>query len=186
LLVAILGWGSLIWDPRDLPCDGAWQVGGPVLPIEFSRVPSDCRLTLVIDPVNGVPVATQYVRSPRTNLDNAISDLRQRESTVTNRIGFVNLLNGTSRCGVDPSLVARIRGWSAGNGLDGIVWTDLPSNFEEELGSPFSIEGARNYLVKLPKSAAERARQYMNNAPAEVETPTRRSMQETGWLKLKP
>ena len=184
--VAILGWESLIWDPRGLPSDGAWRVGGPVVPIEFSRVSNDCHLTLVKDSANGVPVVTQYVPSPRTSLDNAISDLRQRENTVTTRIGFVNLLNGTSRCQVDPNLVARIRDWSAEHGFEGIVWTDLPSNFDEEIGSPFSVEGATKYLVELPRSAAERARQYINNAPTEVDTPLRRSVQETGWLRPTP
>ena len=186
LIVAILGWGSLIWDPRDLLRDGAWHMGGPVLPIEFSRVSSDCRLTLVIDPTNGVPVVTQYVRSLRTDLDNAISDLRQREGTVTNRIGFVNLVNGKSRCGVAPSLVGKIRDWGEEHGFGGIVWTDLPSNFEGEIGSRFSVEGATKYLVGLPRSAAERARQYINNAPAEVDTPLRRNIQESGWLELTP
>ncbi len=36
--IAILGWGSLIWDRRDLQIAGDWQQGGPVLPIEFSRI----------------------------------------------------------------------------------------------------------------------------------------------------
>lgn len=36
--ISILGWGSLIWDWRHLPITGDWQRGGPVLPIEFSRI----------------------------------------------------------------------------------------------------------------------------------------------------
>ena len=35
--IAILGWGSLIWDPRDLQFDGQWRENGPLFPIEFSR-----------------------------------------------------------------------------------------------------------------------------------------------------
>lgn len=69
--IAILGWGSLIWDKRNLRLAGEWQVGGPVLPIEFSRVSGYGRLTLVIDPLHGVasegrppfsvPAAVAYV-----------------------------------------------------------------------------------------------------------------------------
>jgi hypothetical protein len=33
--IAILGWGSLIWDRRDLPITGDWQRGGPMLPRRF-------------------------------------------------------------------------------------------------------------------------------------------------------
>ncbi len=58
--IAYLGWGSLIWDPGMLPISGDWKPGGPVLPIEFSRISDNGRLTLVIDDVNGVPIETLY------------------------------------------------------------------------------------------------------------------------------
>ena len=84
MTIAIIGWGSLIWDPRDLPREGIWQDDGPELPIEFSRISVDARLTLVIDPADGSPVKTRYVLSPRTSLDDAIEDLRSREGTSRN------------------------------------------------------------------------------------------------------
>ncbi|HOW68396.1 MAG TPA: hypothetical protein P5055_13320 [Candidatus Paceibacterota bacterium] len=56
--IAILGWGSLIWNPRDLPITGDWQGDGPVLPIEFTRISDNGRLTLVIDERHGVDVPT--------------------------------------------------------------------------------------------------------------------------------
>lgn len=62
LKIVILGWGSLIWNPRGLPREGPWEEGGPSFPIEFSRVSNDCRLTLVIDPVNGAQVMTRYIQ----------------------------------------------------------------------------------------------------------------------------
>lgn len=34
----------------------------------------------------------------------------------------------------------------------------------------------------LPKLAADRVRRYINNPPAEVDTPLRRAMQEACWL----
>lgn len=182
LKIIILGWGSLIWDPRELPREGTWQDRGPIFPIEFSRVSNDCRLTLVIDPVNGAQVVTRYIQSPRADLDDAIADLKEREGTGSKQIGFVNLRSGTSRCIVHSPLLRLIQRWGAEDGFDAVVWTDLRSNFEDETGNPFTVERARDYLVGLPKSAADRARRYINNAPPEVDTPLRRAMREAGWL----
>jgi len=36
--IAILGWGSLIKEPCELPIAGEWQKDGPLLWIEFSRI----------------------------------------------------------------------------------------------------------------------------------------------------
>ncbi len=62
--IAILGWGSLLWDKRpdfDEQHDD-WQFDGPVLPLEFCRVSSSRGgvLTLVIDPVHGTSCPAAY------------------------------------------------------------------------------------------------------------------------------
>ena len=49
--IAVLGWGSLIWNKGNLRLTTNWTDGGPILPIEFSRISDDGRLTLVIDDV---------------------------------------------------------------------------------------------------------------------------------------
>jgi len=86
--IAILGWGSLIWCPRQLQYEGEWQQGGPVLPIEFSRISSDGRLTLVIDTQRGVDTPTRFVVSSHTDLKSAIENLRDRECTLERNIGY--------------------------------------------------------------------------------------------------
>lgn len=182
--IAIVGWGSLIWDPRELPREGTWEKGGPLLKVEFSRISSDGRLTLVMDPNNEEQVSTRYVRSPRADMSDAIEDLRKRESTGTKCIGFVNLRDGKSRCNADRSAEAEIKKWAKSHGFDGVVWTDLKSNFQDEHcdGLPFSLDNAVDYLQALPKNVAERARRYVRNAPSEIDTPLRRRLQEIGWL----
>ena len=38
--IAILAWGSLIWQPKELAYNKTfgWQKDGPILPIEFARI----------------------------------------------------------------------------------------------------------------------------------------------------
>jgi hypothetical protein len=99
--IAVLGWGSLIWERRHLPITGDWQRSGPVLPIEFSRISrsgerAGC-LTLVIHEQHGANVPTRFALSLRTNLDDAIADLRTREGSSSDRIGYANLVRNAER-----------------------------------------------------------------------------------------
>jgi hypothetical protein len=48
--IAIIGWGSLIWCPGSLQMKSLWHRDGPILPIEYARISSGDRLTLVIHP----------------------------------------------------------------------------------------------------------------------------------------
>ena len=76
--IAILGWGSLIWLPKDLKFDtnSGWKENGPVLPIEFARISKDGRLTLVITP-NGTEVPTLYAVMSRRGERNKEEKLRK-------------------------------------------------------------------------------------------------------------
>ena len=47
--IAVLAWGSLVWDPGDLQVAADFAPNGPLVPIEFCRASRDGRLTLVID-----------------------------------------------------------------------------------------------------------------------------------------
>jgi len=71
--IAILGWGSLLWDQRPEFDDhhGLWELDGPNLKIEFSRI-SQTRggaLTLVIDPTNGTRCRVAHTKSKRHGLE---------------------------------------------------------------------------------------------------------------------
>jgi cation transport regulator ChaC len=182
--IAVLGWGSLTWNPGDLKIADGWQTGGPQLPIEFSRISSDGRLTLVLDPQNGVDVTTQYSTSARENIDEAIEDLRCREGMPpsTENVGFVNLNTGKKRSHSDD-VAAEIKEWARQNHFDAVIWTDLPSNFASKRKlERFTVEAAVAYLQGLCGETAQRAREYILKAPGEVNTPVRRKLQEIGWL----
>jgi hypothetical protein len=48
--IAVLGWGSLLWEQGVLRLASRWRTDGPWLPIEFARLSDRGRLTLVIHP----------------------------------------------------------------------------------------------------------------------------------------
>lgn len=179
--IAILGWGSLIWDQRRLATIGEWNPGGPVLPIEFSRKSGDGRLTLVVDPANGEPVATRYIRSRFENLNDAIGNLREREhNPPRDRIGYVNLVAHTERAWArqnQPGACDTITAWAQANDWQAVIWTALLSNFEEEQHAPFTVPTATRYLNGLNGETRTRAFEYIRRAPAETVTPLRRALQ---------
>lgn len=187
--IAILGWGSLIWDQRDLPISGDWARGGPVLPIEFSRISTrgeraGC-LTLVIDEQHGAKVTTRFALSPRTDLDDAIADLRTREGTSSESIGYVNLVRDRERPYArqqHPHACDTIKAWAQAQRWDAVVWTALPSNFDTEKKNPFSVDAAIQHLNGLVEPAKSNALEYLQNAPPEVVTPVRTATIQAGLI----
>jgi len=174
--IAILGWGSLVWDPRDLPHYGPWKKDGPKLPIEFSRISGDSRLTLVIDLAAEVQCPTRFALSPRSEIADAVEDIRRREGTTRRHIGFYERSGNSSSRGEFPQqvdVIDVIRRWCNNADIDGIVWTALPSNFHDETGTAFSVDAGITYLKSLPKTSRENALKYIRNAPEEVDTPLR-------------
>lgn len=184
--IVILGWGSLIYELRDLQesVKSNWHDGGPVLPIEFSRISSsrDNALTLVIDPINGVDIPTKYIISKRSDPKDVIYDLRNREGTVNRHIGIIDLIKGEEYSKF-PGVIESIRKWCKDYGFRAVVWTDLPSNFEEKSfnNEQFSIETALNHLNSLTKSGNAKAKEYFKNAPDFVITPLRKRLVSLNW-----
>jgi hypothetical protein len=176
--IAILGWGSLICDPRDLRIASNWNAAGLLLPIEFSRISDSGRLTLVIDEMDGEHVPTRCALSGLDDLDAAVANLQEREGTRhRDRVGFVDLRRGKvseRACETHPAACERIRAWAEENKLDGVVWTALESRFEEKAGEPFSVDAVIRYLTRLSGETRDLAFEYIRKAPAEVMTPVRR------------
>ncbi len=182
-MIVILGWGSLVWEPRDLPHYVPWRSGGPTLQLEFSRISSDGRLTLVVDSAAGAMCSTLYAASPRTNLLEAVEDLRRREGTIARGIGWFDQGGDSSRnryaqqVDVDQTM----RDFCATRNVSAVVWTALAANFEEQLGQPFSVDSAMTYLRGLPTIVRQRALEYIRKAPPEIETPLRTRVGACVW-----
>jgi len=183
--IAVLGWGSLIWNPGELTYKGDWLKCGPMLSIEFSRISNDGRLTLVIDLKNGELVPTRYAESTRSNLIQAIDDLCIREGSPPRMIGFVDLVNNTRSNTQYPdhtNVFDNIADWCDQAEFDAAIWTALPANFQDKTGRAFSVDNAIAYLKGLQTVSQKTALDYINNAPSEVETPVRRKAKQMGLV----
>lgn len=186
--IAILGWGSLIWDKRpefDEHHEG-WLPGGPTLPLEFSRVSEKTRkgaLTLVIDPENGRECSVNYAVSTRRDPADAIADLRCREGTVMRRMGFY--FADDSDKGV-PDVPPTIAPWAAQQNFDVVVWTGLPGDFKEKTGKDFSIPNAVAHLQNLTPEGKAMAATYVFRAPDFIKTPLRDALQVEPWFNTTP
>jgi len=179
--IAVLGWGSLIWCPRDLRIKGQWYEDGPLLPIEFARVSKDERLTLVLFP-GANNQKTLWAYSFCEDLDEAIENLREREETNQMKIGFVSIPGSRSRCQAVPQVHGRIRKWVEEKGLDAVVWTDLSANFKKEAKMDFSEDNVITYLRRLKGKELEEAEKYVRRVPEQVKTNIRRRIEkELGW-----
>jgi hypothetical protein len=183
---AILAWGSLISELRDLATQvrGSWEFAGPEVFVEFSRVSQsrDNALTLVIDSQHGSKVRTHFIESSRVDPNDSACDLRVREGTGIGNIGLVDLRSDIVRSH-DEEVARTIREWAAEQGFDAVVWTDLQSNFQEKTGKPFSVPAAIEYLTNLPPQSLRIAMQYIANAPKTVRTRLRDALDYNAWWK---
>jgi len=192
--IAILSWGSLIKTgiTRGLNIRGEFLTGGPMLPIEFSRISQSGErtgcLTVVIDEKNGVHVPTQYAVSAHQHLDWALSNLRFVESiTLKYSVGYVNLISGTERGWArenQPYSVDLIKSWAQRNHFDAVIWTGLLSNFEKVTQIPFTVQSAVNYIDGLSPQLKDKALDYIKNVPIEIITPVRSVL--SGTISINP
>jgi hypothetical protein len=199
--IAVLGWGSLIWQKGCLrvkngsynePSKG-WNVNGPELPVEFARVSEDGRLTLALYN-NAGSIALYWAIMEADALDFAICELRCREGMYSkDRIGFIELTVGGS-CNIKPSgndsidnLKKIIRDWADQNpeSLDAVMWTGLESNFEDKTGLELNGVNVVKYLWDLECCTRRRAEEYIRKAPSQIRT-TFRGVIETklGWTPV--
>ncbi len=180
--IAVVGWGSFVWDPRELQAAEQFAPNGPLLPVEFCRVSRGRRLTLVIDERFGSVCTTYSAPSGLDTLEAAMKNLGAREDTRhVEGVGFVDLASGRQSDVAmrrHPDAVATIAAWAQANGYDAAIWAALASNFHEpdKGGEPFSVTAAIRYLEALgaeDEAGFASAVAYIHNAPSEVETPVR-------------
>ena len=165
---------------------GAFRDDGPRLPIEFSRVARDGRVTLVIDEA-AAAIPTWAVALDVEDLGAAVEALGRRE-----RIGparWPTWIGGQTQA--DPegdrgeaSAATRqaIAAWLPESGFDAVVWTALPSRCPDGRFAEPSTDELVAHLRGLEGEARERAEEYIRRAPATVRTARRARFEaELGW-----
>lgn len=177
--IAVLGWGSLIWDQRNLSIvDDHWYIHGPSLPIEFARISNGGRLTLVIKP-DWKEVTTLYAICNFADLDAAIENLRIREDTVIGRIGFYNFNNGDSRIAkANEFMISNLITWQKNTQVDAVIWTDLPENFKEARNLVYNLGSINEVLKGFNKEQFGLAKIYIQNTPKQILTKYRTDIEQ--------
>jgi hypothetical protein len=173
--IACLGWGSLVWDARELPIRGGWFCDGPLAPVDFLRQSSDGRITLVIDE-GGQPVRVLWALMDAPHIEDARRALGARERIPernwSKHVGAWQLSDGAP-----PPVMPTLDRWAQACGLHGVVWTALPPKFDSKDEYRATAEEVCTYLAGLEGSARKVAEQYVRNAPSQIDTPYRRRIE---------
>jgi hypothetical protein len=198
--IAILGWGSLIHCPGNLKANlrgfENFRAGGPGLYVQYSRVSGmsseDTKfLSLAItNGVKGKEIPVYYAISHGT-LSDAITALEKREGLGSNYkkyIGMINLTDNTfrhvddetdqiisgridqSRYFQDNAMLQRIRAWAETNGIDAVIWTDLPPTYKKQT---FTYDAQKEFLDTLNQKALLRSYAYFQITPSEIRAATK-------------
>lgn len=177
--IAVLAWGSLVWDPRNLNTRTDWFKDGPELPIEFARISDNGRLTLVIKP-GFRPVRVFHAESGFSNLEEARENLRLREGTSrADNIGFLDF--NTGRHSIrrwQSGMMQELSSWGEKRGYDAVIWTDIGPRFSDRINRPFRFFEITRYLDSLEGESWSRAAAYIQRTPAEIKTEYRRALED--------
>jgi hypothetical protein len=176
--IACIGWGSLIWDPRDLLVQREWFKDGPLLPVEFARKSQDGRITLVITP-GMKPVRTLWALMNTDDLEKAKDSLRKREETTGKRIHSVA---SEEEIDQDVTVKQTIQKWLKENDLDDAIWTGLPPKFNDTDDKVATPDEILAYLRGLKAEERHAAEEYVRKTPPQIDTEYRRLIErELGW-----
>lgn len=179
--IAVLGWGSLIWNPGQLPLSSKWEADGPSLPIEFSRESSDGRITLVL--VEGVKESPAlWAQLNADSLEVAKAALAKREGISEHNtkysIGFWEAASGMSHgtCSIE------IAKWATEKRLDGVIWTNLKYGFKSSRDKAPELTEVIEHLQSLSGEVQSVAEEYVRKTPAQVQTEFRSEFENLfGW-----
>lgn len=177
-MIACLGWGSLVWDARNLPVHRKWFSDGPLVKVEFLRQSKDKRITLVLHD-SAEPVRSLWALMTVKAIDDAKKALAAREGISDKNIK--KHIGCWSRNDPEPACILEIEAWAVARGVEHIIWTALPPKYDGKCKRP-SADEVLNHLSGLTGPERDNAERYIRRAPAQIDTPHRRLIEaRLGW-----
>jgi len=181
-MIVCLGWGSLIWNPKDLPVD-EWHSDGPEFPVEFARISKGGRLTLVVA-VSAAQLPVLWTRLSVGSLDDAVSALADREEIKPENVRYSIGVWSPARSSRHKQ-AETVGTWAAAQGIEAVVWTALKPGFPESRGVVPSRDQALDHLRGLNAEATADAEEYVRLTPVQISTAYRTAIEQVfGWTPL--
>ncbi|MCU1302673.1 MAG: hypothetical protein JWQ87_2957 [Candidatus Sulfotelmatobacter sp.] len=178
LRIVALGWGSLVWDGRNLPVIGGWSADGPELPLEFARESADRRMTLVIvEAQTVIPVLWTFLDVE--TLDQAVRVLADREGVPKPHV-IGRWPNQTAVRYLHEEAIGR---WAKRKNLNGVVWTALPPGMRSTRGVTPDLQEVKQHLETLDNTARMKAAEYIMRAPSQIKTAYRSELESLSNIR---
>ncbi len=173
--IAVLGWGSLVWDARELPIQREWFKDGPLVQVEFARQSRDKRITLVLEK-NSPAVRTLWAVMDCTNMEDATESLWNREGRPK-REHICKWSKGER----SPDLIHGLEAWIQSRSIEEVIWTGLPPTFNDTENESM-LEQILKHLNDLSGAERDNAERYVRKTPRQIDTPYRRMIESSlGW-----
>ena len=181
-VIACLGWGSLIWNPGELPIQQPWSEDGPLVRVEFVRESDNGRITLVLHK-DANPVRSLWALMTVDNLDEAKKKLADREKILKKNVKKdIKSWPQDYATNLDRECILDLDAWATSRSIDGVVWTALPPKFNGRRCHVPSPEEVIQRLLGRREREEDPAEEYVRRAPRQINTEYRRRIEAAlGW-----
>jgi hypothetical protein len=181
-MIICLGWGSLVWDYRELPIHRRWFDDGPFIRVDFLRQSQDNRITLVLHE-DSLPVRSLWAVMTSGTLEDAKLALAAREGmTSSNPTKYIG---SWSRGDASPTCIHELPAWANAHGVEHVIWTALGPKLASATTARPTKEQVVEHLGALTGTARDNAEKYIRFTPPQIDTEVRRHIEATlGWTSV--